>query len=106
MVGNARFLILPQGRVHNLASHILARAAHRLAADWQAAYGYAPVLVGPFVETGRFTVASYRAAELDPCRADQRTRQARPPQPPLHPRQRHLPLPAGRDYRCILTAPA
>lgn len=62
VVGNARFLILPQVRVKNLASHLLARAARRLCADWQAAYGYEPVLLETFVETGRFTGASYRAA--------------------------------------------
>lgn len=62
VVGNARFLILPQVRVPNLASYLLARVCRRLGADWRAAYGYAPVLVETFVETGRFTGASYRAA--------------------------------------------
>jgi Druantia protein DruA len=62
VVGNARFLIPPDLHVPNLASHVLARTCHRLPADWQAAYGYTPVLVETFVETGRFTAASYRAA--------------------------------------------
>jgi len=62
VVGNARFLILPDVKVANLASSILARTTRRLRADWQEVYGYAPVLAETFVETGRFTGASYRAA--------------------------------------------
>jgi len=62
IVGNARFLIVPPLRIPNLASHLLARAARRLPADWQATYGYQPVLLETFVETGRFTGATYRAA--------------------------------------------
>jgi len=62
VVGNARFLILPEVSVPNLASHLLSRVARRLRADWQTAYGYAPVLIETFVETGRFTGASNTAA--------------------------------------------
>ncbi len=62
VAGNARFLILPPVRVPNLASAILARAARQLPADWQDRYGYAPVLLETFVDTNRFTGASYRAA--------------------------------------------
>jgi hypothetical protein len=62
VAGNARFLILPHLRVPNLASAILARAARQLPADWQDRYGYAPVLLETFVDTNRFTGASYRAA--------------------------------------------
>lgn len=62
VVGNARFLILPQVRVANLASYILSRVARRLPGDWQLAYGYQPVLLETFVESARFTGASYRAA--------------------------------------------
>ena len=60
--GNARFLIRPDIRVHGLASWLLAAVTRRLPADWHARYGYAPVLAETFVETGRFTGASYRAA--------------------------------------------
>lgn len=62
VVGNSRFLILPNVRVANLASTILSRVARRLPADFCEAYGYEPVLAETFVETGRFTGASYRAA--------------------------------------------
>ncbi len=60
--GNARFLIHPDITVPNLASWLLAAVTRRLPADWRARYGYAPVLAETFVETGRFTGASYRAA--------------------------------------------
>jgi hypothetical protein len=62
IVGNARFLIRPHLRVHNLASTILGRITRRLPTDWHTTYGYTPVLAETFVETGRFTGASYRAA--------------------------------------------
>jgi len=62
VVGNARFLILPEVRVQNLASYVLSRATRRLRGDWQDTYGYAPMLAETFVETGRFTGASYKAA--------------------------------------------
>lgn len=60
--GNARFLIVPAVRVQNLASHLLARVARRLPRGWNDAYGYTPVLIETFVQTGRFTGASYKAA--------------------------------------------
>jgi len=62
IAGNARFLILPHLRVPNLASAILAHAARQLPADWHHRYGYAPMLLETFVDTNRFTGASYRAA--------------------------------------------
>jgi len=62
VVGNARFLILPDAAVPNLASAVLARATRRLPGDWQESYGYAPVLVETFVETARFAGTSYRPA--------------------------------------------
>ena len=60
--GNARFLIRPDIAVPNLASWLLGAITRRLPADWQARYGYAPVLAETFVETPRFDGASYRAA--------------------------------------------
>ena len=62
VVCNARFLILPQVRAANLASFILSRVARRLPGDWQLAYGCQSVLLETFVESVRFTGASYRAA--------------------------------------------
>ncbi len=62
IVNNARFLILPWVQSKNLASKVLAMAAREVPKDWQARYGYRPVLMETFVETERFTGACYRAA--------------------------------------------
>lgn len=62
VVGNARFLILPNMHVRNLASAVLARVTRALSADWRERYGYAPVLVETFVENDRFAGTSYQAA--------------------------------------------
>lgn len=62
VVCNSRFLILPWVKVKNLASHVLAKAARTLCADWQERYGFAPVLLETYVESGRFKGSSYRAA--------------------------------------------
>ena len=50
IVNNSRFLILPGVEVPHLASHVLGLAARRIRADWQARYGFAPVLLETFVE--------------------------------------------------------
>lgn len=60
VVCNTRFLVLP--RVPHLASHLLAANIRRLAADWQARYGYAPALLETFVDTTRFKGTCYKAA--------------------------------------------
>jgi hypothetical protein len=62
VVCNSRFLILPWVRVKNLASHVLSQSMRRLGADWKERYGFAPVVVETFVESGRFKATSYRAA--------------------------------------------
>ena len=62
VVGNSRFLILPQVEVPHLASKVLGMATRRLASDWQQRYGYQPLLVETFVDSARFRGTSYRAA--------------------------------------------
>jgi len=62
VVCNSRFLILPWVKVKNLASHVLAQSIRGLEADWHQRYGFAPLLLETFVESGRFKGTSYRAA--------------------------------------------
>ena len=62
VVNNARFLILPWVQVRNLASTVLAHSSRRLPDDWQARYGYRPLLLETFVQSDRFAGTSYRAA--------------------------------------------
>ena len=104
VVGNARFLILPQVRVKNLASHVLSGVARRLASDWQDAYGYAPVLAETFVETGRFSGASYKAANwIRVGQTKGRGKLDRTNEHALPVKDIYL-YPLHRDYRTILTA--
>ena len=105
VVGNARFLILPQVRVANLASYILSRIARRLRSDWLLAYGYQPVLLETFVESARFTGASYRAANwLHVGQTKGRGKLDRYNQCALPVKDIYL-YPLHRDYRRILTSP-
>ncbi len=62
VVNNARFLLLPWVQSKNLASWALSRCARRLPLDWQARYGYRPVLLETFVERGRFRGTCYKAS--------------------------------------------
>lgn len=106
VVGNARFLILPHVRVPNLASFILAHIARRLPRDWQIAYGYAPVLIETFVETPRFTGASYRAANWIHLGLTQgRGKLDRNHERGLSVKDIYV-YPLHRHYRRILNAPA
>jgi hypothetical protein len=59
---NTRFLVLPWVRVPLLASHLLARVARRISADWRALYHHPVLLLESFVDTERFAGTCYRAA--------------------------------------------
>ena len=62
VVNNGRFLILPWVRVRGLASKILGQCAHQLPDDWEARYGYRPLLLETLVDARRFRGTCYRAA--------------------------------------------
>lgn len=62
VVANSRFLVPPWVDVSNLASKLLAVVTRQLPEDWQARYGYQPVLVETYVEHARFPGTCYRAA--------------------------------------------
>jgi len=62
IVNHGRFLILPWVRVKGLASKILALSARQLPHDWQARYGYRPVLLETLVDAQRFRGTCYRAS--------------------------------------------
>ena len=61
VVGLSRFLIRPDVRCGNLASHALGRLLRRLGADFSARFGFAPWLIETFVSPP-FDGASLRAA--------------------------------------------
>ncbi len=62
IINNVRFLILPWVKLPNLASHLLAKCAERVASDWQAKYAVLPVLLETYVDPARFLGTCYRAA--------------------------------------------
>lgn len=62
VIGNSRFLIVPQVKVKNLASHVLSKSIQRISLDWEKLYGYKPLLIETFVEHGKFEGTSYKAA--------------------------------------------
>jgi len=65
VVANSRFLLLPGVRVPHLASHVLGLAARTVVRDWQAVYGFAPVVLESFVDETRYAGTSYRAANWE-----------------------------------------
>lgn len=62
VVNNSRFLIFPWVKVPHLASHVLGRLARQLAEDWQARWGFAPLLLESFVDPQHYRGTCYRAA--------------------------------------------
>lgn len=57
-----RFLILPWVRVPHLASHLLARMARQLSADWERVYAHPIYYTTTFVDPSRYRGTCYRAA--------------------------------------------
>jgi len=62
VLNNSRFVLFPWVEVANLASHVLGQLARRVADDWQARWGYRPVLLETFVDPLHFSGTCYRAA--------------------------------------------
>jgi hypothetical protein len=62
VVGNTRFLIFPWVEVKNLASHALGLLARRVGADWEARWGYRPLLMESFVDPAHHGGGCYKAA--------------------------------------------
>ena len=62
MANNSRFLMLPGGRVRDLASRVLGLNVRRLSGDWQRVYGHPVWVVETFVDPARFRGTCYRAA--------------------------------------------
>lgn len=59
---NTRYLILPWVKVEHLASHLLARVARTISADWEKLYAHPVCLLETFVDPERFRGTCYRAA--------------------------------------------
>ena len=62
VVNNTRLLIFPWVRIRHLGSHVLGQLARRVRPDWQARWGYEPLLMETFVDPAKFSGTCYRAA--------------------------------------------
>ena len=66
VANNARFAVLPAGRVPNLASRALGLGLRRLSRDMRAAHGHPVLLAETFVDPSRFAGTCYRASNWVP----------------------------------------
>lgn len=71
LANNSRFLILPEGRLPNLATRAMKLCLQRLSDDWRAAYGHPVVLVETFVDPALFPGTVYRAGGWEEIGATQ-----------------------------------
>jgi len=62
VVNNQRLLLFPWVRVPHLVSHVLGQLARRVQVDWEARWGYRPVLMETFVDPAHYRGTGYRAA--------------------------------------------
>lgn len=62
VINNNRFLVFPWVEVKNLASHVLGQIGRRIGDDWEARWGYRPVLLETFVDPAVYRGSSYRGA--------------------------------------------
>ena len=62
ILNNNRFLIFPWVNVEHLASKALSYATRQIGSDWEALYGYKPVLIETFVDPSRYKGTCYKAA--------------------------------------------
>jgi hypothetical protein len=62
VINNSRYLIFPWVQIPHLASHALGQLARRVAQDWEARWGYRPVLMETFVDPRQHTGICYQAA--------------------------------------------
>ena len=62
IANNARFAVLPAGRVPNLASRVLGLSLRRLSGDVREAHGHLVLLAETFVDPSRYAGTCYRAS--------------------------------------------
>src|SRR5712671_6390070 len=55
VINNTRLLIFPWVRLRHLGSHVLGQLARRVQQDWQARWGYEPLLLETFVDPAKFS---------------------------------------------------
>ena len=106
IANNSRFLVLPDGRIPNLGSRVLALVERRIGIDWRERFGHPVWLLETFVDPSRFHGGVYRAAnwlELGLTRGHRRTRAGYSPQ--TEPPKRVFVRPLCRGVQHRLTHP-
>jgi hypothetical protein len=99
-----RYLLLPWVRVPQLASHLLARVAQRISADWRELYHHPVHLLESFVDTERFAGTCYRAANwIWVGRSSGRGTKSKTPQPTTSIKELWV-YPLGKEFRQKLLA--
>jgi hypothetical protein len=102
VVNNTRFLIFPWVQVKNLASKALSLAVKQIGFDWQARYGYSPVLLETFVDPEKYRGTCYQAANWTLLgRTKGRGRMDRYNEKAFTRKQIYV-YPLRRDFRAIL----
>ncbi len=62
VINNSRYLLFPWVQIPQLASHVLGQLARCVANDWEARWGYRPVLMETFVDPISYSGTCYKAA--------------------------------------------
>lgn len=62
VINNSRFLILPQIKIENFASHVLSQATKQVLNDWSWYYSTVPMIAETFVESSNYQGTCYKAA--------------------------------------------
>lgn len=99
---NTRFLILPWVAVPQLASHLLARLASRVSADWQQLYAHPIYWLETFVDPARFRGTCYRAANWQVLGRTTGRGHNAPTKRPTRPVKEVLAYPLVADFRARL----
>jgi hypothetical protein len=62
VINNSRYLILPRVKISFLASHILSLISLQITQDWEAQWGYRPLLMETFVDPLKYSGVCYKAS--------------------------------------------
>ncbi len=99
---NTRFLILPWVKVPHLASHLLARVARLLSADWERFYGHPIYYLETFVDPARFKGTCYLAANWIALGLTTGRGHNAPTSEAKQPKKEVLGFPLAREFRDLL----
>jgi Domain of unknown function (DUF4338) len=95
----SRFLILPWVRVPHLASHLLARMARQLSADWERIYAHPIYFTVTFVDPSRYRGTCYRAANWTNLGMTTGRGNNAPTRTPTRPPKQVFGYPLVKDFR-------